>query len=296
MAPRSGSAFWAFAARQPQRTRARQVTARADAGFTLIELLVVIAIIGLIASILFPVFGRARESARRSSCQSNLKQLALAAHQYIQDYDGRFMRQPASTAIAWPVMFNGLFTNSNLAPQAFTNANYRPNWVYSLDPYIKNRQIFRCPSQHTFVTTGVTEADAVNQIGYFANGVLTTFTHTRFADTTKVAMFGCEGSSQIGGAAVLRPFSTLSPAPKDDATDATWSGWMRFGSGTQFSDTNHFTGRNQAYLDGHVKWEAAARITCGDFGLLINGQDKQEDNVNGYGAAGRGGVVNYNNG
>jgi len=264
--------------------------------FTLIELLVVIAIIAILAAILFPVFGRARENARRASCQSNLKQLALATHQYIQDYDGRFMTQTATTAIPWAVMFNGLFTNSNVAPQAFTNANYRPNWIYCLEPYTKSRQIFRCPSQHTLVTSGVTQSDDNNQIGYFANGVLTTFTFSKFADTTKVVMFGCEGGSSIGGAALTRPFSTLSPAPKDDATDATWSGWMRYGTGAQFSNTNHFEGRNQAYLDGHVKWKSAARITSGDFGLLIGGADKQEDNVANYGAAGRGGVVNYNNG
>jgi prepilin-type N-terminal cleavage/methylation domain-containing protein len=58
--------------------------------FTLIELLVVIAIIAILAAILFPVFGRARENARRSSCQSNLKQLGLGIMQYTQDYDENF--------------------------------------------------------------------------------------------------------------------------------------------------------------------------------------------------------------
>src|SRR5687767_16034754 len=56
-------------------------------GFTLIELLVVIAIIAIIAAILFPVFARARENARRSACSSNMKQLGLAVIQYAQDYD-----------------------------------------------------------------------------------------------------------------------------------------------------------------------------------------------------------------
>src|SRR3954466_6301394 len=57
--------------------------------FTLIELLIVIAIIALLAAILFPVFGRARENARRASCQSNMKQIGLGLQMYIQDYDGR---------------------------------------------------------------------------------------------------------------------------------------------------------------------------------------------------------------
>src|SRR5471030_86040 len=59
-------------------------------GFTLIELLVVIAIIAILASILFPVFARARENARRASCMSNLKQLGLGYLQYAQDYDESF--------------------------------------------------------------------------------------------------------------------------------------------------------------------------------------------------------------
>jgi prepilin-type N-terminal cleavage/methylation domain-containing protein len=60
---------------------------RKRTGFTLIELLVVIAIIAILAAILFPVFARARENARRASCQSNLKQIGLAVYQYTQDYD-----------------------------------------------------------------------------------------------------------------------------------------------------------------------------------------------------------------
>src|SRR5688572_8152662 len=68
-------------------TRHRQ---RERSGFTLIELLVVIAIIAILAAILFPVFARARENARRASCQSNLKQIALGVKQYTQDYDEKF--------------------------------------------------------------------------------------------------------------------------------------------------------------------------------------------------------------
>ena len=73
--------------------------------FTLIELLVVIAIIAILAAILFPVFARARENARRSSCQSNLKQIGLGIIQYTQDYDERMpmarMWTGASTYESW---------------------------------------------------------------------------------------------------------------------------------------------------------------------------------------------------
>ena len=58
-------------------------------GFTLIELLVVIAIIAILAAILFPVFARAREKARITSCQNNMKQLGTAFAMYCSDYDGR---------------------------------------------------------------------------------------------------------------------------------------------------------------------------------------------------------------
>jgi prepilin-type N-terminal cleavage/methylation domain-containing protein/prepilin-type processing-associated H-X9-DG protein len=105
-------------------------------GFTLIELLVVIAIIAILAAILFPVFARAREKARQTSCLSNLKQLGLGAMMYVQDYDEVFFPryQPISvypapaTAIWW------------CAPSG------QPSL---LEPYIKNTQIYYCPSLKT---------------------------------------------------------------------------------------------------------------------------------------------------
>ncbi len=92
-------------------------------GFTLIELLVVIAIIAILAAILFPVFAQARESARKTSCQNNLKQWATAWSMYVQDYD--------ETTV--PIRTGGIGTSAFL-------------WNVILQPYIKNTGVQTCPS------------------------------------------------------------------------------------------------------------------------------------------------------
>lgn len=97
-------------------------------GFTLIELLVVIAIIALLAALLFPAFSRAREMARRSSCQSNLKQLGVASTMYSQDYDEKMV--PAVVAVS----FSPPVTTSDA------------RWAQLLAPYMKMRSIVVCPS------------------------------------------------------------------------------------------------------------------------------------------------------
>src|SRR5579864_3236479 len=102
--------------------------------FTLIELLVVIAIIAILASILFPVFARAREAARQTSCRSNLKQIATAVQMYRQDYD----------EVTVPLGEIGANANSFTLPNGTTNQNIL--WNHLLNPYLKNYGIFNCPS------------------------------------------------------------------------------------------------------------------------------------------------------
>ncbi len=99
-------------------------------GFTLIELLVVIAIIAILAAILFPVFARAREKARQSSCLSNVKQIMLGTLMYAQDYDETL--EPHIT-----------FHTDN----PFPGGQIYLGWTYMIEPYVKNAQIFICPSK-----------------------------------------------------------------------------------------------------------------------------------------------------
>ena len=232
----------------------------AKGGFTLIELLVVIAIIAILASILFPVFGRARENARRSSCQSNLKQVGLAITQYAQDYDEKF---PQGNGPGW----------------------WQDNWVRNTQPYIKSVQILRCPSDSGPVLKTGSEW-AGPRISYAANGYIAW-------NGTSNELYGLMGRAEswvVNNTASLssvgRPAETIMVAEKagvrpDDAskngplyewspgsliTGGTWEEDY-IPNGTKAATTNkydvngpngsvtaiHFDMANFLFADGHVK-------------------------------------------
>jgi prepilin-type N-terminal cleavage/methylation domain-containing protein/prepilin-type processing-associated H-X9-DG protein len=131
------------------------VKARRRKGFTLIELLVVIAIIGILAAMLFPVFARARESARKIQCLSNVKNIALAYQMYLTDYDRLNPSEHRAEIIDY---FNGgqgsgLGCGCGGGRQCCTDriaqANPYLKLPVILDEYIKNRDVWKCPSAPT---------------------------------------------------------------------------------------------------------------------------------------------------
>jgi prepilin-type N-terminal cleavage/methylation domain-containing protein/prepilin-type processing-associated H-X9-DG protein len=123
---------------------------KTDKGFTLIELLVVIAIIAVLAAILFPVFAQARDKARQSACLSHAKQVGLAARMYNTDYDEMWV--PYAYGVCGPGI--------QASEQVQWGDCALIYWVHNLEPYIKNRQIYVCPSRdYTYLWYGLMDGE-----------------------------------------------------------------------------------------------------------------------------------------
>lgn len=220
-------------------------------GFTLIELLVVIAIISILAAILFPVFARARESARRASCMSNLKQAGLAFMQYTQDYDERF-----------PFSYNGA-----------------TGWDTAIAPYlgikvgVENAPlVLQCPSDSI---TRLGPPDYPQFEGWqprtyampmpdrktVAGGLLAHGTGGYYGEGSSPGTCGVLGN--VGGcipiAAIPMPSETLLLVenPTTGNFFGSSSGFMAVGANAQKVSSGkpiHMDGWNYLFVDGHVKW------------------------------------------
>jgi prepilin-type N-terminal cleavage/methylation domain-containing protein len=142
---------------------------RKNRGFTLIELLVVIAIIAILAAILFPVFARAREAARKATCLSNLKQICLAALMYAQDYDEVL---PAASCTGWMSSAHPIDPANRYVQDPMDGLGSADFWQIAdlLRPYIKSLDIFNCPTavrrypHFQIVSTQLTSGPAIGTL------------------------------------------------------------------------------------------------------------------------------------
>lgn len=231
-------------------------------GFTLIELLVVIAIIAILAAILFPVFARARENARRTSCLSNLKQIGLGMMQYTQDYDERyapaFSWDQASgkpnaldTDVSHP---SGYFTINN----ASTSGHYK-SWMDAVFPYVKSTQIFVCPSDnHAGAPPAILASYGYSGAfgGYYSDVKLYDSATTSTNYWTPIA------AAQIGRVSeIIMIMEDSNSYASLHATPATLSGYAA-NPALQYVVAPHLEGGNSVYADGHAKWQPLAKMAA----------------------------------
>lgn len=226
-------------------------------GFTLIELLVVIAIIAILAAILFPVFARARENARRTSCLSNLKQIGLGFAQYTQDYDESYPPSfPWNSSTGDAAVLDtdaskpsGKFTIN----QASTYGHYQ-TWMDTIFPYVKSVQIFVCPSAPEPYSPVIIPnyGYSVAFGGYYTdievytpNWSSMTFKPLKMAQVTRPAevIMVLDNNNNWGNIRAKVPTTAAA-----------------LGS-TELSP--HLDGGNSLYADGHAKWRARASMIYG---------------------------------
>lgn len=233
----------------------RQTVAKQRFGFTLIELLVVIAIIAILAAILFPVFARARENARRTSCLSNLKQIGLGVMQYTQDYDERYMPHLRGTATSvWtnPATYakspcgagepcsTFVVNNGAVASQPGTVGGQWITWMDIAFPYIKSVNLLKCPSAR--VPTSMSYAYNYRAMTLWATG--SRFEGNSLAAITKPAemimlldwntQYGFEGNGPTAYTSMVNSAPSTNLGPQTVAP--------------------HLEGTVVTFADGHAKW------------------------------------------
>jgi len=218
-------------------------------GFTLIELLVVIAIIAILAAILFPVFSRAREKARQTTCLSNLKQIGTGALMYLQDWDEKF-----------PPLDHQCLFGGNPGEWCGVAANPYLKWPVVFDPYVKNRAVYLCPSGTIYTQPPIYPCGQVCcapfpkgwegfrwNIGFNLDGLL----ERSLAQIERPAKYLLAAdsatpmfASNVGRVMFANECSASCKAPADWKTNTSW----------QERATRHSMGSNLLMVDGHAKW------------------------------------------
>lgn len=203
-------------------------------GFTLIELLVVIAIIAILAAILFPVFARARENARRTACQSNLKQIGLGIMQYTQDYDEKLPLRRYDGPMSQVVF----------------------SWRRQTFPYTKSAQVFSCPSNTTNTMLNDDSVSANMKAAGLPAGS-PQFRRSYALNATNVNVGGTSPSEQTTAqslAAIAATSQTvLVSESKNCCAEIRFHDTPAFFSNPNAVFTGHLQTANFLFADGHVK-------------------------------------------
>ncbi|MEN6643953.1 MAG: DUF1559 domain-containing protein [Armatimonadia bacterium] len=210
-------------------------------GFTLIELLVVIAIIAILAAILFPVFAKAREKARQTSCLSNLKQIGVGLQMYSSDYDEQLVRYSGSDYL----------------------------WVEKIMPYVKNQQMFKCPSSNSgWGVSNTARCSTVHppESGWSARGGYVTYGMCTITESATYRDFNDDGdvTDNLGYGMGWAEAQVQLPAEKIAVAE---SSCPRFRGRDHYdlyragnaSFAVHNGGMNCAFVDGHAKWTKDAK-------------------------------------
>ena len=232
-------------------------------GFTLIELLVVIAIIAILAAILFPVFARARENARRSSCQSNLKQIGLGWLQYAQDYD--------ETIVPYSALGG--------------SGNYAHCWTTALQPYLKSTQILICPSASDKDVGYTYNAEIARVLGGGGPRSLAGFPSVALtpimADAEGISYALPAGANRANTNQALAFFmdnggATATQGRKLNDPTALGSNWNTTAPEGVIRANRHLEQANYLFADGHVKslkGNGTNSVRASTNGLDYNGDD-----------------------
>jgi len=222
-----------------------------DKAFTLIELLVVIAIIAILAAILFPVFAKVREKARQTSCANNSKQWGIALVQYVQDNDENF-----------PLMGN----------EGNTHLPYPSYWYNAIEPYVKSKGVWHCPSDSSTknqVPTPDENGNPVKGFSYLANDNLCYVDSSNHYNPVSLAaivspsdtFFMMEGVRGFGIPYVGQNVGCFVTGHNRPGV-TTWFGDCA-GAGVPVGDQGglplHNNGVNVTYSDGHTKWARVAQ-------------------------------------